>query len=423
MKSDGPSLAGRQAFETAGPISVHRREWFPEAMLLIGAVGLVTVIFGLTPLDMAAARVFYRPGGPDHWPLAQQFPWSCFYQMAPAITASLIVFGLVGLVAGQVYRQERWLAYGIFLILCVVIGPGLIINASLKDHWDRPRPRDVAAFGGPLHYTPAPLRGEGGASFPCGHCSVGFLYAAGWWLWRRRRPRRARASLALGLLVGFALGLGRMAAGGHFLSDVCWSALLAFGTAHILYYYVLRIPAVEARELSALDARPRRQWIITTLATLGAAAVLIALFVTPHGRRFTTKVDLASLSRVPRVLEVTARAANIEILIGDFPATQILVDCELHGFGFPTSRLDASAEFQADPVPTLSYRIEERGWIVDLDASAIIRVPPGDFQRIVIRLKRGNIRVADTTKSRVVYYGRLKLDLRTEAGHVQQPDQ
>jgi lipid A 4'-phosphatase len=39
----------------------------------------------------------------------------------------------------------------------------------------------------------------------------------------------------LGLAVGFALGLGRMAAGGHFLSDVIWSALLALGLAHALY--------------------------------------------------------------------------------------------------------------------------------------------------------------------------------------------
>ena len=97
-----------------------RREWFPEAMLLIAAVGLVMVIFALTPLDIAAACEFYRPGRPDHWPLAQQFPCSYFYQLAPAITASLIVVGLVGLVAGQVYRHERWRAYG-FLILCVVI--------------------------------------------------------------------------------------------------------------------------------------------------------------------------------------------------------------------------------------------------------------------------------------------------------------
>jgi len=115
-------------------MSVHRREWFPEAMLLIAAVGLVTVIFAFTPLDIAAARVFYRPGDQDHWPLAERFPWSYFYQLAPAITASLIVFGLVALVAGQVYGQERWRAYGTFLILCVIIGPGLIINAGLKDH-------------------------------------------------------------------------------------------------------------------------------------------------------------------------------------------------------------------------------------------------------------------------------------------------
>ncbi len=65
---------------------------------------------------------------------------------------------------------------GAFLILSVVIGPGLIINAVFKDHWDRPRPRDVVEFGGMLQCTPAPLRGESGESFPCGHCSVGFLY-------------------------------------------------------------------------------------------------------------------------------------------------------------------------------------------------------------------------------------------------------
>jgi membrane-associated PAP2 superfamily phosphatase len=80
------------------------------------------------------------------------------------------------------------------LILSVVIGPGLIINAVFKDHWDRPRPRDVVEFGGMLQCTPAPLRGESGESFLCGHCSVGFLFASGWWLWKRRRPGWAQRS-------------------------------------------------------------------------------------------------------------------------------------------------------------------------------------------------------------------------------------
>jgi lipid A 4'-phosphatase len=403
-----------------------RRDWIPEGILLAAVAVVVTVVFAVTPLDIAAARVFFRPDGADHWPLAKQFPWSFLYALASPITGSLIVLGLVGLVAGHVRGREAWRANSVFLILSVVIGPGLVINAVFKDHWDRPRPRDVVEFGGPMHCTPPPLRGEGGESFPCGHCSVGFLYASGWWLWKRRRPGWARASLALGLAAGFALGLGRMAAGGHFLSDVIWSALIALGLAHALYYYILRIPVCESRPPSASGARPsrhpRQRTLIVLGALVGAAAVLLALFATPHGRLFATNVDFASLLPPPRVLEVTARTANIEIVIGDSPARQMLVTGELHGFGLPASRLDAVAEFHPEPVPTLSYRIEQRGWITDLDASATIHVPPGELQRIVVRLQRGSIRVIDNTQSRAVNNGTLQLDLRTKAGHVQQPD-
>jgi len=103
-------------------------------------------------------------------------------------------------------------------------------------------------------------------------------------------------------------------------------------------------------------------------------------------------------------------------IIGDQPATQMLVEGELHGFGLPTSRLDTSVEFRATPVPTLSYRIEQRGWITDLDASATIRLPPRQLKRIVVRLGHGNIRVTDATRSHVVENRTLQLDLQTKAG-------
>lgn len=404
---------------------VLRRDWLPEATALIALAVVVTLVFAVTPLDIAAARIFYRPDGVDHWPLGKHWPWSVLYNVAPFITASLLGLGLIGVLVGHLRAREAWRINGAFLILSVVIGPGLIINAVFKDHWDRPRPRDVVQFGGTLQYTPAPLRGEGGESFPCGHCSVGFLYASGWWLWRRRRPAWARASLTLGLAVGLALGLGRMAAGGHFLSDVIWSAMLALGLAHALYYYILRIPQQQAAQRSASDIRPARRpgnRMLTMLSLLGAALVLIALFVTPHGGQFSTHVDLSMLSPAPRVLEVSARTANIDIIIGDFPKPQMLVDGELHGFGLPASRLDATTQFRAEPVPTLSYRIEQRGWITDLDASATIHVPPGELRRVVVQLQRGNIRVTDTTRDRVVNSGRIQLDLHTAAGHVQPPD-
>jgi hypothetical protein len=94
------------------------------------------------------------------------------------------------------------------------------------------------------------------------------------------------------------------------------------------------------------------------------------------------------------------------------------VDGELHGFGLPGSRLGATTQFRFDPVATLSYRIEEEGWITDLSASATIRVPPGELERIVVELQRGSIHVTDATRTRVVHSGALQLDLHTRKGDV-----
>ena len=247
----------RHAGGTAGPSGLQRQwnTWLPEAALLAILSILVTLVFAFSPLDTVASRLFYRPNAADHWRLAHDLPWAVLYRAAPWITASLVLSGLGGLAVGMLRRQRRWRRWAIFLLLSVVVGPGLLINAVFKDHWDRPRPREVVEFGGPLQYVPAPLPGrEGGASFPCGHCSVGFLYGAGWWIWRRRRPAWARISIAVGLIAGVGLGLGRMAAGAHFLSDVLWAGLLAYGVCHILYYHVLHLQHEESAQVAALGS-------------------------------------------------------------------------------------------------------------------------------------------------------------------------
>ncbi len=388
-----------------------RRIWVREALFLIGAAVAVGLVFGFTPLDIELARLFFRAESPDHWPLGELWPASVLYRLAPYFTATLVIIGLSVLGAGLIRGFEGWRIRGIFLILCIVIGPGLFINAVLKDHWDRPRPREVLQFGGALHYVPAPLRGEGGGSFPCGHCSVGFLYAAGWWIWKRRRPRLARASLALGLTVGTVLGIGRMAQGAHFLSDVVWSALLAFTFAHVLHYHVLRVE--EGQAASWLNR-------ISAVGAVAALLVLTALFVTPHGAAFRSELDLEP--RAPRIFELTARTADIDVEIGDFTGCRIHIQGELHGFGAPGSRLATSTDFRSTPVPTLAYRIDELGFITDLNASASVRIPLCGLSRIVVRLGKGNIRVIDETARRVVRTGAIDLDLHTGSGSVRRPD-
>ena len=400
------------------------REWLPEAALLVLSALAVMLLLGVSSLDIAAARWFYRPAGADHWPLAARAPWPLLYRASPWITASLVIAGLATLAAGTLFGRRLWRRHAILVLSSVVVGPGLLGNVLFKDHWNHPRPREIVQFGGALRYVPTPLPGrEAGASFPCGHCTVGFLYGIGWWIWKRRRAW-ALASLSSGLIVGGLLGVGRMAAGAHFLSDVLWSALLAAGVTHLLYYHVLRLPRDEVRDVAPIAARhPEWRWLrVSTLAAvLGGSGVLVALFATPHGTPLDTVVSLASLPQAPRVLEVQARKGTIEIALVDTPTSQVTIRGELHGFGLPLSRLGAHVEFVPDPVPKLLYRIEQHGLFTDLDGFASLRVPAGGLELVGVRLGEGDIRVTDATRAGLVARGILRLDLHTGAGHIQVP--
>ncbi|QLQ32405.1 MAG: phosphatase PAP2 family protein [Candidatus Thiothrix singaporensis] len=130
-------------------------------------------------------------------------------------------------------------------------GPGLLVNSLFKDHWGRPRPLQVEQLGGQEHYAPPGyfVANGHGRSFPSGHSSVGFAFIAFWFLLRRHKPTLAKMALLLSLLFGCTIGLTRMAAGGHFLSDVMWSGWVVLFASWLLYYPIMRIPEREAAYL------------------------------------------------------------------------------------------------------------------------------------------------------------------------------
>ena len=389
-----------------------------EAVVLLGLAALTALAFAATPLDISAARLFYRPGDGDPWPMAHRLPWSALYAAAPWITASLILVGLAALGVGALRGRERLRRNGAFLLLTVVIGPGLVMNLLFKDHWGRPRPRDVTEFAGTCTYVPplVPSR-QGGASFPCGHCSVGFLFATGWWVWRRERPAWARLSLAAGVVAGASLGLGRMAAGGHFLSDVLWSALLALGIAHGLHAHVLRIPDSEP-SVPAARRRSPREVALAGAAALGGIAVLVALFGAPHGAPIAARLPLPASPRPPWAFELTARRCNVEVVLVD-EAPEIEITGELHGFGLPTNTLAARVEPAGGNDPTIRYRIVQTGWFTDLDGAAHVRIPVGGLTRLTVHVDRGDVRVIDRVESAAS--PRPALELRTGYGRVLRP--
>jgi lipid A 4'-phosphatase len=274
-------------------MSVLRRGDWRVVFLLVAVALLITVLFAATGLDLVVARFFFRAEGSDHWPLAKHLPWMAIRTLTAYVTIPLLVVGLLGLLIGRAHRNEVWRLNSVFVILSVVIGPALVFNASFTDHWHRPGPRELLEFGGTQQYAPVPLRSEACESVANGEWPVAFLYASGWWIWRRRRPAWARASLALGLAGGFGLGIAYMAAGRYFLSDVLWSALLALGLAHAVYYCVLGLRS-RAESLSNLDGPRARAPGMRMMAVL----LIVAAFARWHqGGKFANCSEPPPLSQ------------------------------------------------------------------------------------------------------------------------------
>jgi membrane-associated PAP2 superfamily phosphatase len=389
------------------------RRWVRKGAILIAAAAVISVVFASGSIDLALAGAFYRRGAVDPWPYGGQLPWTIFYRAAPWITASLVLSGLVFLAVALLRRDRALQRRAAFVVLSVALGPGLLVNGVFKDHWNRPRPRDVAQFGGTLAYAPAPLRGEGGKSFPCGHCSVGFLYGLGWWLWQGK-PLWAAASLGTGLLVGTALGVGRMAAGGHFASDIVWAALISFAVADWLSGYLLRAPQRMSGPPASIE---RRLGLPAVLAAFGGLAVLVALFLTAHGELIDEDIPLASLPRAPRLFQFVADHCDVEVVIVDTGAA-VHVAGETHGFGLPGSRLVATHQFLGQPVPTLRYAVEQSGWFTDLDSRVAVRIPAAELEQLSVRVTKGNLSLHDLTRDHRVRNGGVRADLRTGSGEV-----
>jgi hypothetical protein len=216
-----------------------------------------------------------------------------------------------------------------------------------------------------------------------------------------------------------------MAAGGHFLSDVVWSGLIAFGVAHGICYYVLRIPAREdSREAPypRLDRNPRRKAAAVAAAVLLCAGIIGGgVLATPHYLDLNARILPGDFPSAPERLEVVADALDVEILFSPGPESEIRCTGYVHGFGLPANEFRATWEFEKRPVPTLRYRVSRKGWFTDIDGVARLRVPRRNLQSLLVRVGSGDITVADEPETGTPP-GRLPaLDLHTSDGSVRQP--
>ena len=111
----------------------------------------------------------------------------------------------------------------IFLLwVSQIISVLVFVNLILKNFWGRARPNDVLQLGGKENFSPwyeISNACETNCSFVSGDASVGFSIVILYLI--TKRPVFLYASI----FTGFTIGLVRIMAGGHFLSDIFFAGM------------------------------------------------------------------------------------------------------------------------------------------------------------------------------------------------------
>lgn len=221
---------GSQVLKLRYPIII---DW----CLPIGCLLGLTILFWTTHLDIDMVSRFYTPGA--GWALGQEPPWIFLYNYG-VVPAWLIAISALCIFVGSLWAK-RLLTYrraAVFLVLVMLVGPGLMVNVVFKQNWGRPRPRDIVEFHGDREFVQPWVKSprENGNSFASGHASMGFYLLVPYFLIRRRSKLWAAVVLGFGLAYGSIMGVARMAQGAHFPSDVLWALGCVYLSGLVIFY-------------------------------------------------------------------------------------------------------------------------------------------------------------------------------------------
>ena len=206
-------------------------------------LAFLAILAPFTPqLDMWASSLFHIEGNQFHnsWPFQFFYVWGERFGFLVGFTA-LALFSAS-------FLSKRWLKWrrgALALLLTLIVGAGIIINLGFKEHWGRPRPKQIVEFGGTQEYRAfwqpkfGSVDGDHQKSFPSGHSSIGFFYFSLILAGRRYKSSlMTNSGVGLTTFWGSGMMITRVAQGAHFVSDVVTSPVIMWSVALLADHFV-----------------------------------------------------------------------------------------------------------------------------------------------------------------------------------------
>ncbi len=207
--------------------------------LLISCVFITSAPY----LDLYFSGLFYF--GESQFALQSFYLVSILFRdfLLPLIIIYILILPVIGnfIKIDKIYFNYKFSISEIFLLwVSQIISVLIFVNLLLKNFWGRARPNDVIELGGKETFSPwyeISNACDTNCSFVSGDASVGFSLIILYLITKKI------FFLYASIFAGFVLGLIRIMAGGHFLSDVFFAGIFIVILNIILFafykkYYV-----------------------------------------------------------------------------------------------------------------------------------------------------------------------------------------
>lgn len=130
-------------------------------VVIASTTALTAVVFTRHPeLDLAISAAFFDPAR-GIFPAQNDRFLAGFRFVTSWAVAIGIAVPAIALIGKMLFPSRPALLPGramLLILVTIAVGPGLLVNAGLKENWNRPRPGAVQEFGGAMAFSRGGMR-------------------------------------------------------------------------------------------------------------------------------------------------------------------------------------------------------------------------------------------------------------------------